>query len=253
MRFFALLLLAFVGIVSAQLPNAGCTLSAGSNKYDLRGAMSSSDYAGQPDPGSNPPNSFYFSPCKNSVTCSNSSAPGSPTVSPVCQVDGGGSYHGCGLIASVQNGELHPAGSGFWIFYDNGDSTKYGPRQVNITCVCGKKFSLGPFPTAGSNGYEYQGSDVGNVYGMQFVHPACCPGGAASGGFDYGWIFVVIVCGGAVMYLIVGVILNRFMYGAEGIQMIPHSEFWASAPGLMKDGVMYIVHKVRGTSGYNAF
>jgi len=61
--------------------------------------------------------------------------------------------------------------------YDRGDSTKWGDRQVNITCVCGKTkdISLVPFPWAGSNGYEYLGPNAGNVFGMQFVHPACCP------------------------------------------------------------------------------
>jgi len=214
--------------------------------------MASSDYEGVPDPGSSPPNKFYFSPCKNSVTCSNSSFLGTPSSSPVCQLDGGGEYHGCGLINQSQNGELNPPGTGFWVTYFSGDPTKFGNRQANISCVCGNTESLGPFPNTGANGYEYLGPDAGNVYGLQFTHRACCPGGGG-GGFDYGWLFVIIVLGGAVLYLLVGVVVNRFAFHHEGMQMLPHSEFWASAPGLMKDGVMYLVHKVRGTSGYSSF
>jgi hypothetical protein len=55
------------------------------------------------------------------------------------------------------------------------------------------------------------------------------------------------------VYFIAGVLVMKFVYNAEGTAIVPNSEFWASTPGLMKDGVMYIVNKIRGTSSYTTF
>jgi len=198
-------------------------------------------------------NSYYIQPCHNTQACSGKTGVGE---SPLCQKDGGGAYHGCGTIASALEGAL--VGGGYWIYYTNGDSTNQGPRTANISCVCAPTVTgQGQYSPASGSAYEVDTGD----YQVSFKHQICCGGGPSpppgphggGGGFDYGWVFVIVVCCAVVVYLIGGVIVMKVAYNAEGAEMIPNLEFWKSTPGLLKDGVMYIVNKIRGNSGYSTF
>jgi len=234
--------------LTVQAPDPSCSGVFNGNTYDLTGAMVGNGYKGSNDSG---PNTFFFTPCENSPLCANSQ-PGTPTPSPVCQEDGNSNFHGCGLITPAVLGELIPTGTGFYMYFANGDGTRSGPRTANVTCLCASGSSeLGPLP-----GQLYELNGTPNIYGLQFTSPYCCPNGlrpgVGGGGFDYGWIFVIIVFSAAAVYLLGGVIVNRFVFHHEGLQMIPNVDFWVASPGLMKDGVMYVVNKVRGgQSGYS--
>jgi len=37
--------------------------------------------------------------------------------------------------------------------------------------------------------------------------------------------------------------------GATGVDIIPNVGFWTSLPGLVKDGFMFIINKIRGRGG----
>ena len=52
------------------------------------------------------------------------------------------------------------------------------------------------------------------------------------------------------MYLAAGIAFKAVKHQARGIEMIPNVDFWKSFPGLVKDGVMFLIHKVtrRGDS-----
>jgi len=107
------------------------------------------------------------------------------------------------------------------------------PRTLTVTVLCG----LG-------DGGLVNASEVGKsgscLYGMQFNSSKLCGGG----GFDIGWIFVILVVSLAFIYLVVGSIFNWKTKGASGIQMIPNYEFWMELPGLLKDGFSFLLHKI---------
>lgn len=119
----------------------------------------------------------------------------------------------------------------------------------------------------------YEGKEPGEKKGEQVFmfamssHEACDKKGTVpEGGFDLVWfllfpgvlgftmIFVMI---GLVVYFIVGIIINKKRYDRAGVELIPHHEFWLSLPGLVKDGVLFIVSgcgrcvKGRGNSKYS--
>ena len=61
---------------------------------------------------------------------------------------------------------------------------------------------------------------------------------------DPGWIFVIIILVGFVTYMIVGVIVKKFVFKSEGMEVIPNHSFWADLPGLVKDGAVYFFNKL---------
>lgn len=49
-----------------------------------------------------------------------------------------------------------------------------------------------------------------------------------------------------VVYFVGGALFLKFARGAEGMDIIPNREFWSDLPTLCKDGIMFIVNKIRG-------
>ncbi|WAQ93512.1 hypothetical protein MAR_005983 [Mya arenaria] len=56
----------------------------------------------------------------------------------------------------------------------------------------------------------------------------------------------------ALVYVIMGVTYGRLKNNARGTDLIPNKTFWTSLPGLAKDGVLFIVNKIRGRPLYDA-
>ena len=44
-----------------------------------------------------------------------------------------------------------------------------------------------------------------------------------------------------------GALFMRYRRDQHGLEMIPNREFWALLPGLIKDGFLFCISKVRGT------
>ena len=76
-------------------------------------------------------------------------------------------------------------------------------------------------------------------YTIQFKSKHACPTNGSSG--SKGWSFVFLVLAGAVLYLAVGIGINKYKFGLEGIETVPHISFWRQVPGLVKDGVTFSV------------
>ena len=49
-----------------------------------------------------------------------------------------------------------------------------------------------------------------------------------------------------VLYLGVGIGINKFQKGATGSDMIPNRTFWSALPGLMQDGIRFLAGAVGG-------
>ncbi len=70
-----------------------------------------------------------------------------------------------------------------------------------------------------------------------------CEGGAAKGGSEggggWGIGFLIFFFLGSGLYVGGGTYYNIKTKGTEGIQALPHLEFWSTMPGLVKDGVTF--------------
>jgi len=66
------------------------------------------------------------------------------------------------------------------------------------------------------------------------------------GGFNYGWIFVIIVLVALVVYLVGGFVYKKKREGTSGfVESIPNIEFWKDLPFLVKDGFVFVFTKIK--------
>ena len=75
---------------------------------------------------------------------------------------------------------------------------------------------------------------------------AQCAGAPAPGGGG-GVIFIIIVLAGSSVYFAGGFIFNWKVKHLEGRERIPHVDFWAGLPGLVKEGFRFLKSKVTRT------
>ena len=47
-------------------------------------------------------------------------------------------------------------------------------------------------------------------------------------------------------YLLSGVLYKKAVYGSTGSDLIPNIDFWASLPGLIRDGYMFFISPCLG-------
>jgi len=248
-----LILVLYCIILDGQLQNnCRVTFATSGNSYDITPAYDiNEDYVSPADSGGN---IYYVAPCHNTkLTCS-------PSASPVCQVDGAKKPHSCGTLASAslptnigQWTETTPIGSGFIVHYTQGD----GGRNVELTYVCGSanKPSFVGNPT--ENPVKDYHITLNTLAGCKTTSAPTPPGPPGpptpsppkppgSSSFDPGWIFVIVVLAGLVLYFIIGVIVKKFVFNAETVpEMIPQYEFWTALPILVKDGAVYSFGKVK--------
>eukprot|EP01116_Phalansterium_solitarium_P011763 TRINITY_DN27539_c0_g1_i1.p1 TRINITY_DN27539_c0_g1~~TRINITY_DN27539_c0_g1_i1.p1 ORF type:complete len:238 (-),score=26.74 TRINITY_DN27539_c0_g1_i1:219-932(-) len=78
--------------------------------------------------------------------------------------------------------------------------------------------------------------------------PSGSPGSKQAGGISGGTIFLIVILCSTVVYLGAGVAWN-YRRQETGVRLIPQVEFWTSIPGLVKDGALFIVAKIRGGGG----
>lgn len=199
--------------------------------------------------------------------CGDASSAGCQQSTPVCQVDGNN-----GFSMGAPNWQ-------FGIYYEptkGPNSTPLPDKGIVVTATggtpCGPPvnaprksilffecFSLANPPTTASI-QESDPSDPTStptpcVYywqGMQYS--GFCPGaGGGSNGFDYGWVFVIILLCGLFLYFVVGMIVLKFAMHKEGREIVPQVDFWTSLPGLVLDGMKYAFCCVpcRGGGGYS--
>jgi len=84
-----------------------------------------------------------------------------------------------------------------------------------------------------------QDPDAGEVLCL-----SCVGGGGAGGALGGGALFLIIFVAIMFVYFVGGIIYNKFVK-KEGVKPL-HAEFWADLPALVKDGVMFLVNKVKG-------
>jgi len=66
-----------------------------------------------------------------------------------------------------------------------------------------------------------------------------------------GSILLILLLVVAVVYITAGLLWNKFKAQKNGVELVPNLDFWTSLPGLVKDGIMFPINKIRGRSGYS--
>jgi hypothetical protein len=149
-----------------------------------------------------------------------------------------GAFAGSAFSPPAKTGDK---GYGLTIQYINGD----GNRQFEIDLTCDYNAGVGS-PT-----FTEEKPQLHYNFAWASVH--ACPkgsGGGSGGGLSGGSIFLIILLVGGVVYLVAGILFNKFKRQATGVELIPNVGFWTSLPGLTKDGVMFIVHKITRRGNY---
>jgi len=114
-------------------------------------------------------------------------------------------------------------------------------RSSTITFTCDD--------SAGAGKPTYVAETPINSYQFSWTSAYACPkkgGGGGSGGglaIDVGWLIIILAIVCFVLYLVIGALIKKFKFGAEGTDIIPNKEFWVDLPSLIKDGFMFLVNK----------
>jgi len=246
-RDFVVLLACLLAVTAAQTPCTGstpvvpcCWQMPSGNIYDL-----TQSYNGQEYHFSDGTNDYYWSPCHIPVDCQTG------TPSPICQHTTTDTTFGLGAVSGAVIAELSPPGSGVTINYPPNKSTPKNTRQSVLTLVCDQTQSPGvPAGQVTENPVLTYQLSFKSKFACPSVAPTPGPNNNSGGGFDMGWVFVIIVLVGSFVYVVGGTMLNHFYFGAElGLSAIPQWEFWIGVPSLMKDGAMFVYNKITGKEG----
>jgi len=152
-------------------------------------------------------------------------------------------------------------GSDFVLIYKGGDDVDNptspnlnGPRETIATITCDPGagvLSDFKYKDAADNQPDHKQGETW-VYKINARSSLICGG---AGGFSAGWVILVVILLLIVVYFIGGIIYNKAVKHNEGIQVVPHVDFWKDTPSLAKDGVMFIVNGIRNktsSGGYQA-
>ncbi|OWF40504.1 uncharacterized protein LOC110463730 isoform X1 [Mizuhopecten yessoensis] len=129
-------------------------------------------------------------------------------------------------------------------------------RTVDVTLQCDPN-SLEPnIQVFGEQGFNSL------LYTFTITSQCACPGVCATNpnpidpsgkvvitteaGISSGTILCIIALVGAVVYVGGGMTYMRVRKNAAGVGMLPHKEFWAAIPGLIKAGAVFTYQKIRG-------
>ncbi|KAL6076144.1 Autophagy-related protein 27 [Balamuthia mandrillaris] len=182
---------------------------------------------------------FVFAPCGivKEPVC-NTPNPGQST----CQMGSEAYYsYGIGTKTSASYSQELPGGRGFTLKLSGGD----GGRTSTIQFKCDRD----------SKGTLTCGNPVESPtlnYNLIFTSKYACavvPGQGGEGGGSSalagGWIFIIVLGSVLLVYFVGGVLFQKFYKKESGLALIPNVEFWKMLPGLVKDGVMFSIAKVK--------
>eukprot|EP01120_Amphizonella_sp_Union-15-10_P007373 TRINITY_DN247_c0_g1_i1.p1 TRINITY_DN247_c0_g1~~TRINITY_DN247_c0_g1_i1.p1 ORF type:complete len:252 (-),score=41.39 TRINITY_DN247_c0_g1_i1:74-829(-) len=136
---------------------------------------------------------------------------------------------------------------GVQIEFLNGDViTGVGARTSTLIIKCD--------PNAKEDRFEADDRQSGGGKFQLFVHTSkkeicggSSPGGGGEGGDIGGIVFLAIFFGAIILYLLVGVIVNKVVRKQEGAEVIPNWEFWRGLPGMVRDGTLFIFRCGKGS------
>ncbi|XP_055700282.1 uncharacterized protein LOC129799977 [Phlebotomus papatasi] len=79
------------------------------------------------------------------------------------------------------------------------------------------------------------------VLEFHLFSPLACPQKVThSDGLSTGSVLMIILLVAFLTYLTIGIVVNLFVLGARGAEVIPNIQFWRSLPGLVMDGARFL-------------
>jgi hypothetical protein len=145
-----------------------------------------------------------------------------------------------GTFAYDPNVQPMDDGKGVLINYN-----KAGTLGTRLHLLCDYNF-------AGMDKYNITKEQTTSTFDVMILTDAACP--ISGGGLSGGTIFLLALLVLCILYLIVGILINKFSRMKSGREVVPNVEFWVSLPGLVVDGAKFSVHKITGRtprSGYS--
>jgi len=132
----------------------------------------------------------------------------------------------------------------------------YGITASYLNGLSGRNFEIDFVcePTAGVGEPTFTIEDPKLHYKFQWNTKYGCPVNekiAGVGGLSGGSIILITLLVVTVVYFVGGVLLLKFWKKKEGTEVVPNVEFWISIPGLVRDGGVFIVQKIRGGKSSN--
>jgi len=216
------------GIATSRPPACSWT-SPGGASFNLQGMKQlGHDFTGTTAGGY----TYRFNVCGGTVkVCNKQAAPASKWRGTKCNNLGDMQTQDIQLI------DDHDANKGIKLLYRDGDICKkqvsgqmeIGSREVTYEIECDRNAEPGVLQKI----VETSMCD----YTILFKSKHACPTNGSTG--SKGWSFVLLVLLIAALYLGIGIGINKYKFGMQGIEAVPHISFWRQVPGLVKDGVAF--------------
>jgi len=159
---------------------------------------------------------------------------------------GGKASIGATASQSFAYGTQYSGSTGLMLKYGGGALANNIPRSMEIDFICS------PGSGIGTPSYVTEVSSSATYIFTWTTQYACSTNGGTggtTGGLSGGSIFLIIFFVAIFVYFAAGVGYMKFRKQATGVELIPNVDFWASIPGLCKDGVKFLISKVRGGGG----
>lgn len=119
--------------------------------------------------------------------------------------------------------------TGIELSYDRGEFSSKGTLQMFCSPEAGKFSDVKTLDLSGKR--------------MSLKSALVCSGGG-SGGISPGTVFCILLLFLALGYLVGGVLYNKFIKNVDnGLDLLPHLEFWMDLPSMIKEGCMFIYDK----------
>ncbi|XP_077979005.1 cation-dependent mannose-6-phosphate receptor-like [Glandiceps talaboti] len=149
-------------------------------------------------------------------------------------------------LGDQNSAEFMMDGNDIIIQYIGYGSLYYQQRTSKVKLVC---------TSSGSDELVAYGetSSGSTIYTFDLKSSHCCPSsGGGGGGLSAGTILCIIFIVLVTLYIVVGILYMKFVREAEGTDLIPNKMFWISLPGLIKDGVLFVLRPCRkGSTPYD--
>ncbi|XP_065192147.1 cation-dependent mannose-6-phosphate receptor-like [Sycon ciliatum] len=153
-------------------------------------------------------------------------------------------------LGTLQSNRFISEGNRVFIQSQNTDSIAFRILKVYLNCNEGMGETI--FSAAGDQ-------EIQHTYVFEMTGPGACPksadGGGGGGnngssvGLTPGWYMVIFGISILVVYIVAGIMIQHFKFDKTGKEIIPNYTFWIGLPGLIKDGAMFGVQKVKGVGG----
>ncbi|XP_046350036.2 uncharacterized protein LOC124131017 isoform X1 [Haliotis rufescens] len=122
-----------------------------------------------------------------------------------------------------------------------------GAKTLYVTLKCDKKVT-GKLDVTGEKPARSQ------QYYLTLHSKHACPGsggGEGSGPVSIGTVVVIAISGCVILYIVGGVIFQKFVRKASGAELLPNYSFWYSVFGAIHTGLLFVFRCGKGNKVYS--